>query len=466
MSQLQTVRLTIRESGLLNEGDRVLVALSGGPDSVALLHMLITLRPEYRLTLSALYINHKVRKRAAKTEEQFCAQLCARLKVKFLVESADIPAMARRQKKGIEETARDFRYQTFERLARELSFNKVALGHHADDQAETILFRILRGTGLSGLRGMPASRDRIIRPMLRLRREDILTYLTKHKLEFCTDQSNSTIDFARNYLRNKLLPQIRMRLNPSVDAALINLAETAGDEDEYLQKITRRKFGQFVSFTSGGKLRLALEPLCKEEVWLRRRLLRQCLVTLSVDGLPPDRSSVNYLEELVRKGKGSVSLPGRIQAAVRNGELILYRQGKAPFEVPLVLNEPTILPMSGLIFSIKVLHCTDQRTKQRRSLKITMDNSAVNPPLLVRSIRPGDRFTPLGLRGTKKVGDYLTDRKVNRVLRDEIPVVCDKNGIIWLVGFEIADRVKIKEDTKEVIEIEVAEQPKHQPEAI
>ncbi|HKK20473.1 MAG TPA: tRNA lysidine(34) synthetase TilS [candidate division Zixibacteria bacterium] len=466
MSQLQFVKMTVQEQHLLVRGDRVLVALSGGPDSVALLHLLTKLRNEYELSLSAVYINHQIRKRAAAQEEKFCAELCRNFKVGFYLESMDIPELAKKQKKGIEETARDYRYEIFDRLAAEHSFDKIALGHHADDQAETVLFRILRGTGLTGLGGMPIKRGKIIRPLLRLRRSAILAYLAHHKLEFCTDQSNAGVDFARNYIRNRLLPEIRKNLNPSTESALLNLAATARIENDYLHGVTMRKFRRLASATPGGKLKLALEEVVKQPAWLRLRLLRHCLLTASLDHTPPDLSSVRRLEELVLGGKKGLSLPGKIQAVVENGQLIIVRRGKRRFEKKLMPGQTTDLPSAGLIFSIKILHYTDRIGKQRRSLKVSLDNSSIYPPLIVRNIRSGDRFSPLGMRGTKKVGDYLTDRKVDRFLRDEIPVVCDTKGIVWLVGYEIADRVKTTASTREVLQIEVAQRPEHQHEAV
>jgi tRNA(Ile)-lysidine synthase len=346
------------------------------------------------------------------------------------------------------------------------SFDKIALGHHADDQAETVLFRILRGTGLTGLGGMPIKRGKIIRPLLRLRRSDILAYLAVRKLEFCTDQSNSEVDYARNYIRNNLLPEIRENLNPSVESALLNLAATAGIENEYLHGVMMRKFRRLGSMTPGGKLKLAVEEVVKQPAWLRLRLLRHCLLTASSDHTPPDLSSVKRLEELVLGGKKGLSLPGKIQAVVESGQLLVFRRGQKRFEKNLEPGETTDLPSAGLIFSIKILHYTDRIGKQRRSLKVSLDNSSIYPPLMVRNIRSGDRFSPLGMRGTKKVGDYLTDRKVDRFLRDEIPVVCDTKGIVWLVGYEIADRVKTTASTREVLQIEVAQRPEHQHEAV
>ena len=179
---LQKIKRTIRDFDLVKTGDRILVALSGGPDSVALLHMLCRLRPAMNLSLVALYINHQIRPREARKEEAFCRRLCEQLRVELQIVTARIPDIAKKEKKGIEEASRDFRYRTFESMAVKESFNKIALGHHTDDQVETILFRILRGTGKPGLVGIPVSRGRIIRPLYEVTRREILSYLDSHHL--------------------------------------------------------------------------------------------------------------------------------------------------------------------------------------------------------------------------------------------------------------------------------------------
>ena len=235
MSILAKVTRTIEAHNLLANGDRVLVALSGGPDSVALLQMLVRLKPHYQLQLAAVYVNHQIRKLPALAEEKFCQSLCKKLKVSLTIHREDIPALAKQQKIGIEEAGRNFRYELFERLAREQKFTRIALGHHQNDRVETVLFRIIRGTGRTGLAGIPVKRDKYIRPLYDLTKAEILAYLKENRLAYCLDLSNERSDQSRNYIRNRLLPEIRKRLNPQVDRAILNLAETLAEEEKVLQ---------------------------------------------------------------------------------------------------------------------------------------------------------------------------------------------------------------------------------------
>jgi tRNA(Ile)-lysidine synthase len=461
----ETVNNSCRE--LLAAGDSVLVALSGGPDSVALLHLLWSLRRELKLTLGAVYINHQIREQAAKKEEAFCRKLCDKLGVRLHIVRENIPYLATVVKKGIEETARDYRYRTFESLVAHHGYDHVALGHHRDDQVETLLFRIIRGTGTSGLVGIPVRRGKIIRPFLGIGKADILAYLKRHKLTYCRDLSNESDEYSRNYIRNNLLPEIRKRLNPQVDQAILNLAEIARLEEEHLAQVAEQAFEQSVKMTTGGKIELDLERFDRYPRWLKRRLLRFCLQKSSGSSDGPSRETVGRLEALVADRGAGCSLPGKLEAQIVANKLILFSRQAIRFSEVLWPGEDTIVEPLQMRVQSRVVWYRGGRSKGRRqSRKVTLDWDKIRLPLLIRSIRPGDRFQPLGMTGRKKVGDFLTDRKVASVYRDEIPVVCDTEGIVWLVGFEIADRVKVVQATRKVLKLEIAVDQDAAPEAV
>ena len=457
---LETVKKTITEHQLIEPGQSVLVGLSGGPDSVALLHILTKLPRDLKPAAAAVYVNHQIRPRAAKKEEQFCYDLCNKLKVKFFTEEANVPELARQSGKGLEETGRDVRYEIFGKLVRKHGFDKVALAHHMDDRVETVLFHILRGSGLAGLGGIPIKRDNIIRPLHRVSKEEILTYLKKNNLSYCIDRSNLRGKESRNFIRNKLLPLIRSRINQRVDSAIISLSETASEDERFLEQLVDRSYRRTVKISAGGKLELDLTRFAGYNLWLRRRLLRRCLAEVSSTGKAPDRVAVEQLLKLIRETARACSLTGKIEAVIAGDRLVLYRRGSIRYEIELQPGKRTKLTPLMLNLNCWTSPGVGNLPRQRRATVAVFDSARLVFPLLVRNIRRGDRFQPLGMSGRKKVGDYLTDRKTDRVYRDEIPVVCDNNGIIWLVGYEIADHVKIGPATKEVVTIEVSRRRK------
>ena len=456
VTTLQRVKQTITEHRLVDRGQSVLVALSGGPDSVALMHLLTRLRKSMKLTLGAVYVNHQMRPRTSRKEETFCQRLCDDLGVTLTIVREDVPALAKKRGTGLEETAREVRYDVFDRLAGAQSYDRVALGHHADDQVETILFRLIRGTGPSGLTGMPIKRGRIIRPLLDLTRVEIMDYLRANSLSWCEDASNRSIRFKRNWIRHRLLPEIRRHLNPRADSAILALADTLGVEDEFLEAIVHRSVRKAVTISPGGKIGLDLTTFSRYPEWVRRRLLRRCLKVSWATGQRPDRDTIRRLDRLALAGSGSVSLTGRMQAAVAGGKLYLWPRRRQTVRVKYEPGRRLDLDWPEVAFSGRVVS-RDRMTMSRKpaSRRIWLDWGRLKPPLEIRTARPGDRFRPLGMKGHKKVGDFLTDRKVARPLRDEVLLLCDRAGPVWVVGQEIADRVKIETQTRRILTVAV-----------
>ncbi len=459
------VERTIADSGLLNMNDWVLVALSGGPDSVVLLHLLTQLRWSQKLTLFAVYINHGLRPRAAAREEDFCSRFCDRLDVPLTIVRENIRRRAREERKSVEEAGRDFRYATFERLAKELHCTRIALGHHADDRVETILFHLLRGTGRSGLIGMPVKRGKIIRPLFGLTKSDILDYVKRHRLKYCSDLSNIDAKYTRNFLRNTLLPLVEKRLNPNVRAALLNLSDTLEPEEAYLESLVAKAENRLSKRTPGGKIVLATERYRSYPVWFRRRLLRRCLKAICPNGQPPDRAVTDRLDGLIMDYGRAMSLPGGIQAALIDRCLYLWCPHKPTYEIELPVGKPVDLGWPSLRFGATVARGTKVGGRRKSSV-VWLDRSRVRGDLKVRNGRPGERFRPLGAPGTKKLAEFLIDRKVPAPLRDETPVVCDRDGIIWVVGIEIAERVKRDTSTRKVLKVAVNQRKTTAPETV
>jgi tRNA(Ile)-lysidine synthase len=453
-AMLESISSTINKYQMIVNGDRVLVGLSGGPDSVALLTILQALSKNMRFSLSAVYINHQLRPKEHLAEEKFCRNLCAKLVIPLYVDRYDVPLIARQKKIGVEEAGREIRYAVFDQLCKKRGFTKVALGHQRDDNVETILFRIMRGTGLSGLRGIPPCRGKIIRPLLETSRVDILGWLKRHRLRYRIDSSNPNNDYTRNVIRNQILPILRTKLNPSVNSAILRLAIAAEESEAFCDKAILKGIKQAVSRSRGGKIILDLKRWGTYDSFVRRRLLRYCLTELSPQMHAPDRDVVDRLDRFVNGIHVRCSMPEGITCE-RAGTCLYFYRGAG-------LLKQTALPMPGSVEIVGMGASVVLRVrkmagakKSRRSQAVFLDADKLEGALVVRPIRAGDRFAPLGMTGTKKIGDYFTDKKVDRPLRDETPVVCDTRGIVWLVGYEISDRVKRDAATRKVVEIAV-----------
>ncbi|MBD3331501.1 tRNA lysidine(34) synthetase TilS [candidate division GN15 bacterium] len=455
MPLLKAVAKIIDQHRLIEDNQKLLVALSGGTDSVCLLHLLRRFASRRRWQLVATHINHLIRPRNAERDQQFCEELCKQWKIPLIVETYDIPALARTGKTGLEETAREIRYQVFEQLARQEECDRIVLGHHADDQAETVLFRIIRGTGINGLAGIPRKRGRIVRPLLEFTRIELEEYRDHHDLPYREDETNAQLTYDRNYIRHKLLPQIRKRLNPRINRSLVSLAEIAAIEVEALDARTDKALAKVRTTTPGGKIELAIDKLTRYDRAIRRRVLRRCVAELLGEQQGVDKVVISRLESLLEVSARPVALPGRTRAE-RIGQLVvMHHMRRARWELPIVSRRTRLPGMKMSLVCRPQTYDGEAIPRIRRARQVTVDKEKLSGSLSVRTVKDGDRFVPFGMTGTKKIGDYLTDRKIPAVYRDEIPVVCDQKGIIWLAGFEIAERVKVDRATQEVMRLEI-----------
>jgi tRNA(Ile)-lysidine synthase len=440
---------------LITSGEKVLVALSGGPDSVALVTILVSLKRKLGIQVGAVYIDHHLRPKAVKKEIAFCRELCATLKILFFCEEIDIPRKAQLEKSGIEETARKYRYQILEMVADREGFDKIAVGHHRDDRVETIIFNLARGAGRQGIIGMPPKRGRIVRPLYDVSREEIETYLRDRKLSWMTDRSNADVAFARNRIRNSVVPLLKKELSPSAPENIIRFSEIIAGEDKYLQAIVDDVYAEVVSCTPGGKFKLDLNGRFGYDIWLLRRLFFELLGDAGLFDI--EYNEIERLIGLISAGvDSSVQLRDGLLATLSGNDLYVQSPGKKI--------TPTVLPLPGEVrlsyprYQIEshVVKATDAGQIKKSSCRFAIvDADHLAEPLVIGGIRPGARFHPFGRPGSKKIGDFLTDKKYPRPLRDELPVIYDQNGVVWVTGFEIDHRMRVTDKTKRIIRFEI-----------
>ncbi len=446
---------TIDRQALIAEGDKVLVAFSGGPDSVALLHILHSLQNEFEFKLAAVYIDHKLRPRAAKREARFCKEFCLNYLIPFSYEEIDIPNLSKNDKTGIEETARVYRYRTLDRIASDQNFTRIAVGHHRDDRAETILFNMLRGSGRMGVTGMPPQRGKIIRPLFDISRLEIADYLEEHGLKYMIDRSNLSRKFTRNRIRRKIIPVMKREVTEAAVDNIIRFSEIIADEEKFLGNMTSVIYDKTVSLTPGGKIRLDLTNKLEYDVWLKRRLVFKILAEAGF--IDMEFAEIDRLTKLIDgKRQTRVSIREGFSAELAGESLYVYRPGAEIGRQEVTLPGKCRLDYPRVCICFEYVDKIDVKEIETGQGKIAyIDTGKLQGALFLSGIEPGARFHPFGRPGSKKVGDFLTDRKYPRPLRDELPVLYDGQGIVWLAGLEIDHRVRVEQDTGKILKVEI-----------
>lgn len=453
---LPQVRETVWRFKMLQPGDLIVVGVSGGPDSVALLDLLYRLREEYRLGLHVAHLNHSLRQEAP-LEAEFVKRLAASYNLPVTVETADVPAYARELRLSAEVAAREVRYRFFASVFAGTGAKRVALGHQADDQAETVLLHVLRGTGLTGLKGIPPVRGPYIRPLIEVRRAAIEAYCGFRELKTCLDASNLQPVHRRNRVRHKLLPLLQREYNPAVIEALCRLAAIAREEEEFMAKEAAQVYQEILTQHEAGP-GLKIKRLQAAAPAIARRVVR--LAFKEVTGGPYELDFLHtkaVLDLLSQNAGKEVSLPQGIRA-VRSYEILFLKRGKETdipdFQYPLKIPGATIVPELSLVLEA---HLQD-RGANAAALppnEALLDFDSLQPPLFIRRRRAGDVFHPFGYPAPVKLKNFLIDRKIPRYLRDRLLLVVDGSGIVWVGGVRTGERARVTAETKRCVHLRI-----------
>ena len=435
-------------------GARVLVALSGGPDSVALLHILRGLEARGELSVAgAAHFNHQLRGADADADQQFCRNLALSIGLPLIEGRGDVAARARDSGRSLEDAARIARYAFLEAAADRLDAAAIAVGHSLDDQAETFLLRLLRGAGPGGLAGIRPRAGRVVRPMLDISRADLRHYVSAHRLAYREDASNADPGIPRNRVRLELLPFLE-RYSPAIARTLAREAAVARADEEFLDRAAIELADSIVLLQNGG-VAIDADALQALPPALASRVARKALSAGA-----PDRfigfQHIEDLLELTRRPEGtSVALPGQL-ATVRGNRIVLGRPSVAPFSNSLrfPLSIPGEVAFAGWAVSAEQVDPLETvAAPPARGGTALLAAGPVRGPLAVRTRRRGDTFRPLGMRGRgRKLQDFLVDRKVARADRDSLPLVVDRDDrIIWVVGQSVAEDFRVTAPQQGVI---------------
>jgi tRNA(Ile)-lysidine synthase len=445
---------TIRRHDLIPRGSRVAVAVSGGPDSIALVHVLKDLQRAGGYTLAGLaHFNHRLRGWAAEADERFCRGVAAAIGVPVDVESADVTALAAGWGVSIETAGRRARYEFLERAALRLAADRVAVGHTRNDQAETFLLRLLRGAGPRGLGGIHPRAGVVVRPLLEATRADVMAFLAERRVEWREDESNADVAIPRNRVRHELIPFLAERFSPGVVDVLAREAALARDEDAWLETRAIELASSVVLDMEGAHIRLDAAALRAAPVPLARRIVRGALAEVEGAGF----AGFEHVDAVLGIEAGqALDLPG-VHVARPGAEIIIRpasaRQAGEPngFAYSLSIPGEVEIAEAGWLISAE-RGAGAPGNLDSRGHEVAVQASGLGPELTVRSRRPGDALRPLGLGGRKKLQDLLVDRKVARTERDRLPLVVDRNDrIVWVVGQAVAEDFRVTEPAASVI---------------
>jgi len=443
-----------------HDSNPLLVAVSGGPDSVCLLHILHNLSKKTGLSLCAAHLDHALRPDST-NDAQYVFDLCHKLDIPIIIERADVKAFQKKNKLSLEEAAREVRYDFLARAARSAGTNTIALGHTQNDQAETILLHIIRGSGTRGLRGLqPVSQRKVankrltlLRPLLHITRSETESYCSRNRLEPHIDPTNMDTSLLRNRVRLQLLPDLK-KYNPGIIEALLRNAAVGAADVEFIDKNAAAIYKRIVRRQANG-LQISREGILKLHPSLQRAILRKAIENVTGTLKDIEAGHIEDMLDLLVKPTGKrIQLPYGL--TLRSDYDVIYLEHRQN-NMPTSMGGEYLLPGAGQTgipgWRVSISIAKKKTVERENPFIANLDASRVTGKITVRGRHPGDRFHPLGLQQSKKVGQFMIDSHIPQTMRANVPVVCIDGKVAWVVGHRIDDNFKVTAGTKKVLRI-------------
>jgi len=447
---------TIEKYNMINQHDKIVMGISGGPDSVAMFDILYNIIDVYNIEIFAVHINHMIRGADAERDEKFVENLCRSKGVPFFLFKEDIPYIAKKMGYSEEEAGRIIRYKALREVLNRVKGDKIAVAHNKNDVVETIILNILRGSGMEGLIGIKPVSGNIIRPMIEFSRSEIEDYIEKKELSFVSDKTNFEDFYRRNKVRLKLLPFIKENFNVDVAENLYRLSKLLSSEDDYMNIQTKNICEKICIFNTD-KVLICVDSLKSCHIALKRRIIREAYKKVKGDLKGFEFVNVEDVLKLIDKQTSSkINLPFEIEALKSYNYLIIRKVSnikKTEFYTELNIPGRTIIDGIG-IFEASVFNIDEIDKFNKSENTQFFDYDKINGRIIVRNRKPKDTIQPLNMKGTKKLKNFFIDEKVPLELRDKIPLVVSEGEIIWVVGYRISDKFKLNINTKKVLALE------------
>lgn len=449
---------TINKHNLIQKGDKIVLGLSGGPDSVCLLHVLNRLKKDFNIEIYAAHLNHQIRGIEAQKDALYVSKLCEDMGIIFFVKSINVPKYCENEGLSLEEGARKLRYEMFYEIKDKIKVNKIAIGHNLNDQAETVMMRIMRGTGLKGLKGIDYIRDNcIIRPILDVERNEIEEYCEAYNLNPRIDKTNLENIYTRNKIRLDLLPYMKDNFNSNVIESIVRMSNSLKSDNDYIEKEAEAKFREVSNIKEKGFVEINLDDFVCLHDAIKVRVLRNSIKHILGDTNFVDQRHIEDIMSLEDNSKVNkmLTLPRNIFVYRKKDSIILTNEEIVNEEIEFYYNVPSngFIKIKELkqIIETQVMSIDRYKSMKLDNSSKGFDFNKVKGGIVIRSRRQGDKIK-LAM-GSKKVKDLFIDLKIPREERCKIPIITDSEGIICVGDYKISENYKIDENTKEVLKI-------------
>lgn len=449
------VKQNIMDNNLIVSSSNVLIGLSGGPDSVFLFHNLRKLNEIMSFNLYASHINHMYRGEDAQHDEDFVRDLCNKYGIKLFVKRKHAGEYARELKVTEEEAGRILRYGFFNENLSEVGGGIIAVAHNLNDQAETVLQRIIRGSGIDGLSAMSYKKDNLIRPMLNVSKSDILKYLHENNYEYCIDRTNLHDIYGRNKIRLNLIPYLEENFNPNIQNILFRMSETMEKDKKIIEKYVQLKFKEVLKEKNEHRVILDFNTLKCLDNGESGRIIRRAIEEIKGNTINLEMKHIEYALNFIRTGTTGkkINLSEGFTLEISYDNFIINKtvENFMDFQYNIVLNTPLHIPEVNKIITLKVLDATEFNREGNKSINI--DFELIKGNIKVRNRLPGDSMIPCGMIGRKKLKDIFIDLKIPANERDKKLVITDDENILWLEGFRIHNNYRVSNSTTKILNI-------------